>query len=788
MPTNPLKIDLTTSGSLGFVDEAVFIAGVDTLSGTGLFNTFVQIRHNGTEQGYNTDADTTQFDEINSGSDNHSLLLANVPIVIGDGSNGTVEGVAYRQFILDINEIGGASGPFLSLDKLQIWQEETRSLTNFTPGVGFVGTHTNFMAFDLDAGIDRWIAVKDLSSGGGRSDLQVLIPDSFFINDAAHRYVYLYSAFGDQSGFVSDGGFEEWGVTKASGGFGTTAALAVHKTALVPGGTADHAGEVIEYSVTVDNVGDKDLTGITVGDPSVSDLAGVDVNHDGFNDGDTNQDGKLSVGETWSYVAHHTVTQAELDSNGDGLGAIFNTVTADSAETAAVTASASVQIERNFHATLVKSASVPGGTANTAGEVITYTMDLQNDGTTTLTNPVVDDPMAAIFTPVIDPLNPAEDLNVQIFIPILDGDFNLGDANQNGIWDAGETFQFAYRGDIDLNGVHDPGETWNAINLGDANNNHIHDGVEIWVGDTNQDGIQDSGERWQFKNLGDTNNNHLQDPGETWQYVNAGDNNQNGIQDPGDTWGFRPLGDTNQNGSQDAGETFTFFNAGDTNRNGVEDSGETFVFIVSSGVTPVDDNHDGFNDGDTDQDGQLNVGETWHWTFAHTVTQDEIDNGGAVDPNLTIDNTATASTDQANPTATGSASVEVEQRPDLAITKTADVNSVDANGDVINYTIDVENTGNMSLTNLVVSDPFVSNLAAVDANNDNFNDGDTTKDGKLSVGETWHYTANHTVTQAEIDNNGIVDPALAITNTATADTNQTAPESDSASVAVIQNP
>jgi uncharacterized repeat protein (TIGR01451 family) len=531
VPTNPLKIDLTTSGSAGFVDEAVFLAGVDTLSGTGLFNTFVQIQHNGIEQGYNTDG-AHQFDEKNNSQFNHSLLLANVPIVVGDGSNGTVEGVAYRQFILDINEPNGGSKPFLSLDKLQIWQEESRSLTNFTSGAGFAGTHTNFLTFDLDAGIDRWIATKDLSSGSGRSDLQVLIPDSFFINDAAHRYVYLYSAFGYQNGFVADGGFEEWGVTKASGGFGTTAALAVHKTASVPGGTANQAGEVITYSVKVDNVGDKDLTGITVGDPSVSDLAGVDANHDGFNDGDINHDGKLSVGETWSYVAHHTVTQAELDSNGDGFGAIFNTVTADSAETAAVTASASVQIERNFHATLVKSASVPGGTADTAGEVITYTMDLTNDGATTLTRPVVDDPMAAIFTPVIDVLHPALDPTVQIFIPINDGDFNLGDINQNNVWDAGETFQFAYRGDIDLNGIHDPGETWNAINLGDSNNDGIHQVGEIWVGDTNQNGIEDSGESWQFKNLGDINNNYLQDPGETWQYLNAGDDNQNGIQDP----------------------------------------------------------------------------------------------------------------------------------------------------------------------------------------------------------------------------------------------------------------
>ena len=78
MPTNPNEIDLTKAGSIGFVDDAVFLGGANTLSGTGLFNTFVQIQHTGIEQGYNTDAATHQFDEKYSQFD-HSLLLANVP-------------------------------------------------------------------------------------------------------------------------------------------------------------------------------------------------------------------------------------------------------------------------------------------------------------------------------------------------------------------------------------------------------------------------------------------------------------------------------------------------------------------------------------------------------------------------------------------------------------------------------------------------------------------------------------------------------------------------------------
>src|SRR5262247_4592342 len=636
MPTKPPgtpDVDLTTAGSFGTIDDAVFQTALAQSAGTGGFNTFVQIQHNGIEQGYNSDNSIEQFDEKNA--HHHSLLLANVPIVIGDGTGGTIDGVAYRQFLLDINDPAGIK-QYLSLDKLQIWQEESGSLGNFASGLGFAGAHTNYLAYDLDAGADRWIGLNDgLSHGSGQSDVAILIPDSFFINDTAHRYVYLYSAFGLQSGWGADGGFEEWGVSQASGPPGTTAALSMSKTASVPGGTADHAGEVITYTIQLYNVGDKSLTGITMTDGSVSDLTrGADIVG--------NNDNVLDVGETWSFTAHHMVTQAEIDSNGAGTGQISNTATADSNETGPVTASTSVAIEQNFHASLVKSASVPGGTADTAGDLITYTIALTNDGLSTLTNPVVTDSMVNIVTPILDFSAPILDTANPLLAPVLVGDNNIGDTNQNGVEDPGETFQF---------------------------------------------------------NI-----------------------------------------------------------AGDTNRNGVEDPGETFQFLVSHQVAGVDADNDLFNDGDTNHDGLLNVGETWQFSFTHTVTQDEIDNGGVVDPGLTIDNTASAATDQVNPIATASASVPVEQHPHVTLVKDAAVpgGTADAAGEVISYTIDVTNDGNMTLTTPVVSDPFVSNLALVS--------GDADNDGKLDVGETWHYTANHTVSQAEIDAGG------SISNTASVNT------------------
>jgi hypothetical protein len=226
-------VDLTVSGNSGAIGDGLFMTGQLQPAGTGVFDSFVPLQQNGSEQGYNTNA-APQFNEGSSLQHNHSILLADVPIVFGDGSNGTIEGAAYREFLLDLNDAGGTRG-LLSLDKLQIWQEESGSLTNFTPGAGFSGSHTNYLAYDLDTGGDHWIALDTgLAHGSGQSDVRVLIRNDLFINDTAHRYVTLYSAFGQQGGtWGSDGGFEEWGLHGPSGG--AKSALALVKSAAVDG-------------------------------------------------------------------------------------------------------------------------------------------------------------------------------------------------------------------------------------------------------------------------------------------------------------------------------------------------------------------------------------------------------------------------------------------------------------------------------------------------------------------------------------------------------------------------
>jgi uncharacterized repeat protein (TIGR01451 family) len=170
---------------------------------------------------------------------------------------------------------------------------------------------------------------------------------------------------------------------------------------------------------------------------------------------------------------------------------------------------------------------------------------------------------------------------------------------------------------------------------------------------------------------------------------------------------------------------------------------------------------------DTDSDGELDVGESWIYNASHTVTQAEMDAGDD------ITNLATVDTDQTE-LAQSAAVTEVLQASALTIAKVASVEVVDSAGDLINYTITVANAGNVTLTGVVLTDEFANaTLLAV---------SDTDSDGELDVGESWIYTASHTVTQAEMD------AGSEITNLATVDTDQTELAQDDVVTGVLRAP
>jgi uncharacterized repeat protein (TIGR01451 family) len=214
----------------------------------------------------------------------------------------------------------------------------------------------------------------------------------------------------------------------------------------------------------------------------------------------------------------------------------------------------------------------------------------------------------------------------------------------------------------------------------------------------------------------------------------------------------------------------------------VDNTGNVTLTDVTVTDPYADDGSIAYVSGDTDADGRLDVDEIWTYTAAHTVTQLEIDTNGGDDGML--ENVATADSKE-TPQDTDDAAVKVVYDPRLDIVKeVAGVTGgtmggeADSAGDVINYAITVKNTGNVTLTGVTVTDPYADASVAYVSGDDG--------DQELEVGETWTYTAAHTVSQAEIDSNGGGNGVLE--NVATADSNQTPEDTDDAFVNVVYNP
>src|SRR5207247_347132 len=102
------------------------------------------------------------------------------------------------------------------------------------------------------------------------------------------------------------------------------------------------------------------------------------------------------------------------------------------------------------------------------------------------------------------------------------------------------------------------------------------------------------------------------------------------------------------------------------------------------------------------------------------------------------------------------------------------------------YTLVVENTGNVTITDPVVTD--IGETGTILSAPTETGGTGTNGDGVLDPGETWTYTYSHTVTQAEIDSQG-GDGDFTLDNTAEVksallDLDQ----SDSNSVDIVYNP
>jgi uncharacterized repeat protein (TIGR01451 family) len=152
--------------------------------------------------------------------------------------------------------------------------------------------------------------------------------------------------------------------------------------------------------------------------------------------------------------------------------------------------------------------------------------------------------------------------------------------------------------------------------------------------------------------------------------------------------------------------------------------------------------------GDLNSDSILDIDEIWVYTATRSATQQDVDNGS-------FTNTATVTAeDPAGGVTQGSDDVTItaNQNPAMIVTKSALPLSYDAAGDVITYTITVANTGNVSISNVVVIDNDVTTGPT-------YVSGDANSNSILDVGESWDYTATYVISQADLDGGSVLNTA-----------------------------
>jgi hypothetical protein len=216
-----ITVDLTSPTNFpnnsGTINGAIFTQMDAGAQGTGNIDPFLRIQATGTESSYNLGIEGTSNDhpapataikplddkDVGGSQYNHSLLLSTVPVV-------NIGGTDYREFSLDLHESISATGRFISMDQLKIFQSANGALVDplgLTP------------IYNLDAGDLGNVVLlnSELNGGSGNGDMLAYIPSNLF----TQQYVYLYSSFGastlvtglNPSGdWSTDSTFEEWSV------------------------------------------------------------------------------------------------------------------------------------------------------------------------------------------------------------------------------------------------------------------------------------------------------------------------------------------------------------------------------------------------------------------------------------------------------------------------------------------------------------------------------------------------------------------------------------------------
>ncbi|MBA8880913.1 DUF7507 domain-containing protein [Phyllobacterium myrsinacearum] len=521
-----------------------------------------------------------------------------------------------------------------------------------------------------------------------------------------------------------------------------TPALTVDKSAGTP--TSNAAGGTIAYTFVVKNTGNVTLTSVGINDAKLSSPATCPVT-------------TLQPGDSTTCTGTHTITQAEVDA-----GTADNTATANGTPPTGPKAisgpdGTSTPLTRTSSIAIAKSAGAPTG--NTPGSTITYSFRVENTGNVTLTTIGVNDsklttaPVCAVTI-----LAPGANTTCTGTYTITQVDINAGKVDNSAtstgtsptgpvtstpsttstpitqsksiaiVKSAGTptgnaagatvpyTFTVTNTGNITLRTIaisdvnlDSPGATCTVTELAPGADTTCTGTHTITQAEVNAGKV--------------TNSATVNGTPPSGPVITGGPSTAETplTRTPALTVDKVAGTPTGSNAGATISYTFKVVNTGNVTLTGL---GITDPKLNAPGATcPVT---------------TLAPGADTTCTGVHTVTQDEVNAG-------TVNNSATAT--GTSPTGTGVTSppdttaTPITRTPDLTILKTASPATGNQVGDTITYSFRVENTGNVTLTNVRVTD-LLPNVVLAGGPIPTFVPGAV---------DTTTFTATYTLVQADIE-------------------------------------
>ena len=518
------------------------------------------------------------------------------------------------------------------------------------------------------------------------------------------------------------------------------------------------AGQVITYSFLATNTGNVTINDVDLTDP-LDGLGALDCSTDLPTD--------LGVGELVRCTASYTVTQADINT-----GSIVNTATITGdpvgGDLAPVTATEVVTAQQAPQLDLIKTADVDS--VDAVGEPIGYTFEITNNGNVSIDNVQLTDSLpglgAITCTPALgSTLQPGDTAVCNAGYATTHEDLENGQirnaatatGNAAGVAvtdDAAVVVPAIYAPSLSLEKSVTGPENWVAgdtltysfevTNTGTiaATNLAVTDELPGLSSVACPPGILEPGAATTCTASYTVTQNDVN----IGSIVNTA--TVNAVEVTGQA--FPPASGSATTTSENAG-AISLTKAADRTEYAAVGDQITYTFTVTNvsqisvaGVAVVDE-LDGLSDLACPADDGLDPGESLSCTAIYTITQNDLDTGSVL-------NTATGDAQDARgrtlPQASDSETVFATQTPGLALTKVADVASVEAVGDPIVYTFTLTNTGNVTISDATVVDE-VDGVTLTDC-------GPLT----LGAGETVTCTGTYAATQADLDSGSVENSAV----------------------------